>query len=470
MIKRSLAEIANMTGGRLAASESAGLMIHGVTRDHRSMNAGNLFVPLIGERFDGHDFVQNAADKGASASLWQEDHPNPPAGVPLVLVQDTLTALQRLAGEYRRQLGLKVIGVTGSNGKTTTKDLTAAALSKAFRVHKTEGNYNNHIGLPLTLLLLEENTDIVVLEMGMSGRGEIELLSRLAAPNAAIITNIGEAHLLQLGSREEIARAKTEIVCGFGQDSVLIANGDEPLIDRVLPEWTGQVPHYRYVKFGTHSSNDVTASSIIMDSTASRFHTNIYPGTEFQIPVPGEHNVMNALAALAAAKHCGVSAEQAAAGISEAAMTSMRTEPLTTPQGVLLLNDAYNASPTSMKAAVKLLESIDIPGRRFAVLADMLELGPNEAAYHRELGQLLVPEHIDEIYLYGPLSKHTAEGALQNYPASRVNYYEDKDLLADTLSGRIAAGDAVLVKGSNGMKMETVVRRLMQLGGENGGF
>ena len=204
--------------------------IAGVSIDSRKVTTDNLFVPLRGEKVDGHRYVEKVRDQGAAASLWQKDVPNPPKNIPIIIVENTEVALQELARAYRQQLNVRVIGVTGSNGKTTTKDMTAALLATTYKVHKTSGNFNNHLGLPLTILSMDEDTDVAVLEMGMSSRGEIEFLSKLARPDLAIITNIGESHLLDLGSREEIANAKLEIIEGLAGGGTLIYYGDEPLL------------------------------------------------------------------------------------------------------------------------------------------------------------------------------------------------------------------------------------------------
>lgn len=469
MIKRTLAEIAAMVGGRLSDPAMGNIEICGVSRDSRALARGNLYVPLAGDNFDGHEFAANALSRGAAAALWQHGRANAPQNAPLVFVDDTLTALQRLAAEYRRQLGVKVVGITGSNGKTTTKDLTAAVLAAAFRVHKTEGNYNNHIGLPLTLLQMDERTEIAVLEMGMSGRGEIELLSRLAEPDVAIITNIGEAHLLQLGSRIEIARAKTEIVAGLREGGLLIYNGDEPLIEQALSERPEAADEGRSrfgtFRFGAGPSNELKPMNIRMDGTSTRFEIDGLPGTAFAIPVLGVHNVINALAAAAAGKRFGVGAEAIARGLASAVMTGMRIEVSVAPNGVTVLNDAYNASPTSMRAALRLLEELDAKGRKYAALADMLELGPQEAELHREVGRSIDPAAVEAVLAYGPLGRHIAEGARERFPQDRVFHYDDKEALARELADRTEAGDAVLVKGSRGMRMETVAAYLLQLGG-----
>src|SRR6476620_10523356 len=259
MINRTLKQIHEMIGGLNPITEWESVNISGVSIDSRKVTANNLFVPLLGEQVDGHHYVEKAMNQGAAAALWQQNVPNPPKDFPIILVENTEVALQELARAYRQQLSVKVIGVTGSNGKTTTKDMTAALLATTYKVHKTSGNYNNQLGLPLTILSIQEDTEVAVLEMGMSSRGEIEFLSKLARPDMAIITNIGESHLLDLGSREEIAKAKLEIIEGLVDGGTLIYYGDEPLLrDRA----EGRLDHLRVLSFGRSTSNDIYTTFI----------------------------------------------------------------------------------------------------------------------------------------------------------------------------------------------------------------
>lgn len=455
-----------MAGGILVHGD-INLVIQGVSKDTRTIQEGNLYVPLIGESFDGHQFVEDAVSKGAAASLWQNDHEDRPVGVPLILVDDTLQALQQLAKAYRSQLSVRIVGITGSNGKTTTKDMTASVLAATYKVHKTLGNYNNHIGLPLTLLQLEEDTEVAVLEMGMSGRGEIRFLSELAEPEIVLITNIGEAHLLQLGSREEIARAKTEIMAGLQQDGTLVYNGDEPLIEKVLPELKAQgamkATRYHRVRFGANQDNDLFPSHTRMDAAGTHFSIDRFEGVSFYIPLLGFHNVVNALAAIAVGIHFGIPAAKIAQGLRTSTMTSMRIELLKAPSGLTILNDAYNASPTSMKAALSLLDELEGYNRKIVVLGDMLELGEQEEQFHREIGRMLNPQTIERVYVYGSLAHHIAEEASKHYPAGRVQSFDDKNRLAQAIASYVAPDDVVLVKGSRGMKLEQVVSLLQQL-------
>lgn len=461
MIKRTLAQLAEMCGGTLTDVAAYGdVGVEGVFTDSRKPVQGSLFIPLVGERFDGHEFVQTCVEKGAAGALWQKDHGDAPQGA-MIIVEDTLVALQELASSYLRESKASVVGITGSNGKTTTKDIVDAILSTTFKVHKTQGNFNNHIGLPLTVLSMEHDTEIVILEMGMSGRGEIEELSLIAQPDVAIITNIGESHLLQLGSRLEIARAKVEIAAGMKPGGLLIYNGDEPLIEQVLAEPATKLPEelQRYT-FGLQTDNDDYPTGIMNAQSGVAFTTKQSGEGALTLPLLGTHNVVNCLAALAVAHHFGVAAEQIVAGLSHLKLTGMRIEIINGVSGLTMLNDAYNASPTSMKAAVDVLEGLKGYRIKVAVLGDMLELGPQEHELHRAIGEYITPDKMNMVLAYGPLSASIAEGARQNMPAEAVHTFESKEELTRYLLENLHSRDVVLFKASRGMKLEDVVEAL----------
>lgn len=381
MIKRTLAQIADMCGGTLSdAAVHSEVIAEGVFTDSRKPVAGSLFIPLVGERFDGHEFVQACLEQDAAGALWQKNHGAPPQGA-VILVDDTLTALQALASAYLCENKASVVGITGSNGKTTTKDIVNALLSTTFKVHKTQGNFNNHIGLPLTVLSMTPDTEIIILEMGMSGRGEIYDLSVIAQPDVAIITNIGESHLLQLGSRLEIARAKAEIAAGMKPGGLLIYNGDEPLIAQVLEESATKQPEgMRRFRFGLQTDNNDYPTGLMNAQHGMVFTTKQSGDKAYNLPLLGTHNVINCLVAMAVARHFGVTEENMAKGLSQLKLTGMRIEVTQAVSGLTLLNDAYNASPTSMKAAIDVLEGLKGYRMKVAVLGDMLELGSEEAA------------------------------------------------------------------------------------------
>lgn len=463
MIHKPLQSIAAMSGGALTRKQDEEVMIQGVCTDSRKILKGCLYVPLVGERFDGHDFAVQALAEDAGAILWQEDHGTPPDG-PVILVKDTLVALQTLAASYLEQSGVKVVGITGSNGKTTVKDMITALLETKYKVHKTQGNFNNQIGLPLTVLDMPEETDIIVLEMGMSGRYEIELLSSIARPDAAVITNIGESHLLQLGSREEIARAKVEIISGMKPGGLLIYHGDEPLIPMVLAESeTKQPDDLKTFTFGMKEGNDDYPTGLMFHAKGIIFTSHRHSGEGFSMPLLGRHNVVNALAALAVAEHFGVNDEQIREGLSGLRLTSMRIECIETEHGVTVLNDAYNASPVSVKAALDVLGDMKGYHRRIAVLGDMLELGPQEEEFHAEIGRYVSPDNVDMVFTYGPLSMHIAEAAKANLPEGQVIAFTEKAAMIEAIIKEVTNKDVVLVKASRGMKLEDVVEALKSL-------
>ena len=452
MIKRSLKEIQEMANGQPISSEYSAIVVEGVSKDTREDMSGKLYIPIIGENFNGHAFVRDAIEKkGAVASFWQKDQPEPPADLNLIFVDDTIEALQHLASSYRNEIGMKVVGITGSNGKTTTKDMVTSVLETTFRVHKTAGNYNNHIGLPLTILSMKEDTEVAVLEMGMSGRGEIELLSTIAKPDAAVITNIGESHMQDLGSREGIAEAKLEIASGLKENGKLIINGDEPL----LTERVGGNPNV--IPFGLKANNDYQAREITLKGRGTHF---IIEETEYFIPVLGAHNVTNALAAIIVGELFGVSEENRKKGLEQLVITGMRNEVVETSGGWTVINDAYNASPTSMRAALDLLGSLDGYGKKIAVLGDMLELGDMEKTFHNEIGQYVQGKNVDYVFTFGALGMEIAKGAQEVMEPSRVKPFMNKQELTRELLPILESGDVVMVKGSRGMKLEEVIEAI----------
>ncbi|WP_353853762.1 UDP-N-acetylmuramoyl-tripeptide--D-alanyl-D-alanine ligase [Bacillus sp. Bos-x628] len=454
MMKRTVEQVAQMAGGTLSNPAFGGEQIHGVTTDTRKVSKGALFIPLIGEHFNGHTFASKAVELGAAAVLWNQKETHPPKDVPVIFVEDTLAALQKLAKAYLKEENPRVVGITGSNGKTTTKDMIHSVLQTAYQVHKTEGNFNNHIGLPLTILAMPEGTDIAVLEMGMSAKGEIEFLSNLAEPDAAVITNIGESHMQDLGSREAIADAKCEITSGLKEDGVFYYLGDEPLLrDRE------KALHHTVKTFGESKDCDIRVTHINQLAEGTEFQVEGY-AQAFLIPILGKHNVKNALAAIAIGQHFGLTETQIAQGLMQTKLTGMRLELFKTDKGITVINDAYNASPTSMKAAIDLVGDMDGFANRILVLGDMLEMGSEEETYHIELGQYIKPEFINYVITYGRLGAFIAEGAKEAFGETRVFSYMDKGDLKKKLAEVAGPDDVVLVKASRGMRLEEVITAL----------
>ena len=456
MIKRTLKQLAAMIPGSVFHSVNEATVIEGVSIDTRTIQQGNLYIPIKGERFNGHVFVDKAIENGAVATLWNKDEENPPTDISVILVDDTLEALQQLAKSYRHELDIKVVGITGSNGKTTAKDMVKAVLDTTYRVLKTDGNFNNHIGMPLTILRLDETHDIAVLEMGMSSRGEIEFLSNLAEPDVAIITNIGESHLQDLGSRDGIAEAKLEITSGLAPTGQLVYNGDEPLLtSRVVN------PVFETVTFGSSEQNDLYPSAISAEELGTTFTVSRETTYPFFIPVLGKHNVHNALSAIAVGHYFGLDNETIAKGLKELKLTNMRMELVKRTDGLTFINDAYNASPTSVKAAITLMHDLEGYKQKILVLGDMLELGDQEKEFHKEVGEFIQAKKIDYVLTYGPLSVEIEQGAKNNFAEDKVMHFEEKDELVKKLTAITTREDVVLVKASRGMKLEEVISKMM---------
>ncbi|WP_335872361.1 UDP-N-acetylmuramoyl-tripeptide--D-alanyl-D-alanine ligase [Bacillus sp. 2205SS5-2] len=454
MIQRTLKQVSSMISIQNDISAFESVSIQGVSIDSRKIEEGHLFVPFNGEKVDGHQFVQKAIEDGASASLWEKSAGEPPTGLPILVVESSLAALQQLARSYREELNIKVVGITGSNGKTTTKDITTSLLSLQYKVQKTEGNYNSHIGLPLTILHLEEDTEVAVLEMGMSGRGEIEELTHIATPDAAIITNIGESHLQDLGSREGITEAKLEIVAGLKDQGLLVYLGDEPLLTDRVP---GAI---RVETFGKGKQNTMFPTMLKAEGLGTYFQTNVTNEITFFLPLLGHHNVMNAVAGMLVARELGVPLSQAQPALDTVKLTGMRLETLEGVHGTTLINDAYNASPTSTSAAISLLASLNGYNKKILVLGDMLELGEEEEAFHYEIGKKIPFDEVNYVFTYGKLAEKIAEGAKENASAEKVFAFQDKDKLTEKLLSLIEVNDVILAKASRGMKLEDVVDKV----------
>lgn len=427
--------------------------------DTRTLKRGDFFVPLRGEKDDGHRYLLDAAAAGASGSFSAR---RPPAGLPphflLIGVPDVLAALQQAAGFHRRRFNLPVIGVTGSSGKTTTKDFIAGVLSGSLKVLKTEGNLNNEIGLPLTLMRLDDSCRAAVLEMGMSAPGEIALLAQIAAPAIGVITNIGEAHLETLGSIEAIAAAKEELLEALGPRGTAVLNADDPRLKEMGARFGGKVCRYGF------GGGDLRASSFSLSGVSSRFRVR-FPGGEegdFTLPLPGRHLVSNALAALSVGHLLGVSAAAMRAGLAQSRITGGRLQLFTSGAGIRIIDDSYNANPDSVRAALEVLQEL-AGARSIAVLGDMLELGPAERELHREVGCFAAECRIGALITVGPLGAEIAAGAAAaGLPAVAC---PNHDAAVEAVA-RVApeAGWCILVKGSRGTRMEKIVKQLLEAG------
>ncbi len=447
-----LSKIAQFAGASVSSGDET-VMIDKIGTDSRTIRAGELFVALRGENFDGHDFVQSAAKSGATGALVDQNwNGNVPENLALIRATDTLHAYQQIAANYRRSLALKVVAITGSNGKTSTKDFTASVVARKFRVTKTEGNFNNHVGLPRTILEATPGDEVAVWEIGMNHPGEIAALSKIAAPDTAIITNIGVAHIEFMGSRDAIAREKGALAEAVGPQGTVILNADDPLSKGIAARTPAKVV------FAGTTAGSVRAIEIRQSANGSEF--TILEGAHrcrAQLPVAGLHMVQNALLAVAAGRVFGLSIEECASGLAAAPLTKARLQ-IKQIGGVNFLDDSYNANPDSMKAALRTLVELDTEGKRIAVLGEMRELGAESERGHREVGATAASLAVDQLITIGDAAEAIAEGA-RAAGLSNVSLVPSTREAANLLGEIAAPGDLVLIKGSRAAKTEEVIEQ-----------
>ncbi|MBA4601165.1 UDP-N-acetylmuramoyl-tripeptide--D-alanyl-D-alanine ligase [Thermoactinomyces mirandus] len=434
-------------------------LVKGVSTDTRTLCPNQLYIPLTGEHFDGHQFIGQAVERGAAAALWKKGRPLPESpDIPFIVVNDPLKALQQLAAGYRAESRVKVIAVTGSNGKTTTKDLVASVLSERYSVHKTKGNLNNHIGVPLTLLSMPEQTDLAVVEMGMNHSGEIAVLSKIARPDVAVITNIGESHIEHLGSREGIARAKLEIREGLSSDGTIIFDGDEPLLRLYLRDETRSQIRVGWLE----DADDAPEQAEVMGTRGIVFRSR-KKGTWFTLPLLGRHNIKNALYAVEVARHFSLTEQEIASGLANANLTGMRLELKKAKNGMLIINDAYNASPTSMRAALDLLAEIEPEREKWALLGDILEIGEQEESYHREIGVYAMKKGINRLYTIGERGRWIYEGAVEaKNSAQTLVHFHTLDDAVNSLTKEGNQKSVLLVKASRAAQLDQIVNKMTE--------
>lgn len=454
----SLEQIAAFAQGRMndAASATSNAAVSGFTVDSRSVTPGDVFVAIAGERVDGHDFVQQAMAAGAVAVLAERDV----AQAPCILVEDAVVALGRIAAEYRRTyIKATVIGITGSSGKTTTKDLLAQVLDGA--VVAAQGSFNTEVGLPLTVLQADESTDVLVLEMGMRGLGHISYLCEIARPTIAAVLNVGTAHIGVMESREDIARAKAEIVESLTSESCAVLNGDDPEV-AAMASRTGA----RVVTFGEGPSCDIRASNVRLDGLGRpEFTLNVSDAEAVSVAMKlhGEHFVSAALAVAAIAHELGMPVTRIAERLSRASQQSRwRMEVRQTDDGITIINDAYNANPESMRAAMKALRAMQGEGRTWAVLGEMRELGSSALEEHDALGRLAVRLDISRLVCVGDATRvmHLAASNEGSWDQESV-WVPDASAAVDLLRAELRPGDVVLVKASRAVGLEKVAEQML---------
>jgi len=450
----SLSEIASLSATRLELGNSD-LAISHVSTDSRTIKPGDLFVALCGEHFDAHNFLEQVAKAGAAGALVSRD---PPPGLPqtfaILRAADTLVAYQNLAANYRKTLPLKVLSITGSNGKTSTKDFAASILGRAFRVTKTEGNFNNHVGLPRTILEANRDHQFAIWELGMNHPGEIAALASIASPDAGIITNIGIAHIEFMGSREAIAQEKGALAEAIDPGGFVVLNADD--------DFSGSIANRTRARVIFSGIEEGAIRAIEVQQTAGGCEFTIVEGAHrcrAQLPVPGLHMVQNAILAVAAGRAFGVSLEECAAGLVSAPLAKARLQ-IREIHGVQFIDDSYNANPDSMKAALRTLMELDVDGKRIAVLGRMLELGAESERGHREVGEAAATLGVDHLISIGndTIALAAEQAGLENSAIA-----QDASDAAEMLNEIVGPGDLVLIKGSRSSRTELVLDEFAKL-------
>jgi len=447
----TLEHITQCCGGRyFGAEEDLKKEVTGVVIDSRKIAPGNLFIPVKGEKVDGHDFIPQVYKAGALASLSEKKLENPMGNY--ILVESTMDAMKEIAEFYRNSLDIIVVGITGSVGKTSTKEMIASVLKEHYRVHKTAGNFNNHIGLPLTVFGIQKEHEAAVLEMGISDFGEMHVLAKIARPDICVITNIGLCHLENLKTRDGILKAKTECFAHMKENGRAILNGlDDKLV--TVSDVNGRAP----VFYGR--PEDEVYASDVSDLGLEGIRLNLHVYGECRrvtIPIPGEHNIYNALAAACVGHELGMDMKEICRGIETVEAIGGRSN-LMHVKGMTIIDDCYNANPVSMEASIDVLSKAQ--GRKIAVLGDMGELGEKEKELHAAVGAYLAEKPVDILFCAGELSKELAKEAGKN-DACKVLHFETRDSLLEDLLKEVKQGDTILVKASHFMEYPRIVEAL----------
>ncbi|WP_369526806.1 UDP-N-acetylmuramoyl-tripeptide--D-alanyl-D-alanine ligase [Dubosiella newyorkensis] len=450
MIQKTIAEIATYMQSEVCGPYDPDTIVKGVTIDSRNVQKGNVYVPIVGAHNDGHSFIEQVKNGQAALAFWQKDHTPYPEGIPLILVEDTIEALGQLAQAYLASLDAEVIAITGSNGKTSCKDMLKSVYSLVKKSAETPGNRNNEIGLPLTILDFDADLQVAILEMGMENKGEIAYLTRIAPPDIAIITTIGSAHMENLGGKKQIAEAKLEIYDGLKEGGVLIYNKESPEIEEVLQEKKLD-PSKTIRSFGQGGTLSIV-SSIDYGKDSIFFKTNGIQDL-IELHALGAHQAMNALPVILAAKYDGIEEATILQGLKNLEMTKMRTQ-LLTLQHARVLDDSYKSNPESAKAAIDTL--LALPAQKhIAILGDMLDLGNEERKLHASIGKYAKEHGVDQLYTYGPLSVESAKAFGENGAS-----FQTKEEIVQALLPVLQEDCVILIKGSRAMAMDTIVKQL----------
>lgn len=445
----TMQQLAKMAGGLLISGDPA-LQVSEFHFDSRELTPGGVFIAIKGER-DGHDFLATAIAQGACAALVSDQDKLPetlPSGFGLVLVNDTLRAYQKLAQAYRNTFDIPFIAVTGSMGKTSTKDIIGHVLASKMNIYKTYKNLNNHLGVPYSLLQLDATHQAAVMELGMNHAGEIDLLASMVRPRYSIITNIGEAHLEYFGTKEKVALAKAELLPHTDADGLVFLNGDNPYLRQISHLYDGRILYY-----STEGPADIWATDIVSEQKGTQFTFASADGLSFPVSIPlfGKHNVSNCLPAIAIALHFGMNVEEIQAALATVSLSAMRFEIIQSPTGAIFINDAYNANPTSVKGAIETFADIFPDRKRIVVLGDMLELGPDSDAMHAGIGSLLNQhsEKFELVVTIGEEARHIHDA----YHGQKQHFASKQDAFS-LISSLCTTGNAILFKASRNTKLK----------------
>lgn len=452
MIKKTLFEIIELLDGKMYLHSYTGCeTVKGIAIDSRKVEKNNIYFAIVGENNDGHNYIKQAVDNGAGLVVLS-DLSKADNRVPCLLVEDTTLALKEMAEGYRHSLDAKIISITGSNGKTSTKDMLASVLSTKYKVQKTPGNYNNEFGVPLTILSFDDDVEIGIVEIGMEKLGDILYFKDTVAPDIGIVTNVGCAHLTTFKTMENIGDGKMEMMDIVKENGTLYFNGDDQYLSKAFNNRTRS--DIKVVKFGESQSNDLILSDCSFIDGKLSFKVN---NQLFKLNALGKHQAMNATPIVDIAMDLGISIEDINTGLIQTETSGMRDE-INTIKNMIILNDAYKSNPQSALAALSSFESIKAD-EKIVVFADMLDLGPNEKQIHYDLGKDSLKFNYDEILLYGPLSYSTYE-AIKDTSDRKCQFFENKEDIINYLKDKIDDNIAVLVKGSRGMKMDEIIERL----------
>lgn len=452
----SLTEIAQIVDGQLIKN-NPNVTVQTVVFDGRQANHDTLFIPITWGN-DGHNFIQGAIDNGIVATLWAKDHPHYPNTVPVILVSDTLKAYQQLAKHYLQQVAPKVVAISGSNGKTTTKDFIAAIGATKYRTAKTPQNFNNELGVPQTILNMPADTELLVIELGMDHPDDLDVLSKLVTPDIAVLTMIGEAHIEFFKTRARIADGKMQIVNGLKPQGTLVYNGDEPL----LLERAQQHAQLQTTTFGLQSTNNFYAIEQVSHQMTAEFKTN-QSGLTFKLPLSGSYNISNALAAIAVGHLLAIDDQNIQIALENATITQNRTEWLQMPNGTQILSDVYNSNPTAVQSVLTSFHDVKTTGHRYVVLGDMLELGEKGPSLHANLAPAIANASLQAVFLIGPLMENLAERLRVEQSSLAVFHFAatNQTALIQQLKANLQPDDLVLIKASHGLHLEKVVEALL---------